>query len=183
MVLIKGDFVVLDVHGVGYRVFVSSVTLGKIAQREETELYIHTNVREDHIFLYGFETSDELGMFELLLSISGVGPKAGLGILTIATPGTIRSAIVKGDPTILTRVSGIGKKTAERVILELSSKIDELPGKDTEEEATVDQEVVDALMTMGYSAAEAREALEVVSDDVEDISEKIKLALKAMRKQ
>lgn len=180
--LIRDDYLFLDVNGVGYRVYASDVTLGRVAKKEEVELFIHTNVKEDHIKLYGFETMEELTLFEMLLSISGVGPKAGLGILTIASPGTIRNAIAKEDSSILTRVSGIGKKTAERVILELKSKIDDLPGKSTEKEAVMDQEVVDALIAMGYSASEAREALKAVPKEIEEISEKIKLALKAMKK-
>ena len=110
--LIKNGFILLDVQGVGYRVYVTDVALGKLAREDNAELYIHTSVKEDSIALYGFETLDELEIFELLLSISGVGPKSGLGILTIASPGTIRNAIVQEDPSILTRVSGIGKKTA-----------------------------------------------------------------------
>ncbi len=180
--LIKNGFILLHVQGVGYRVYATDVTLGKLARKDDAELYVHTNVKEDSITLYGFETLDELEIFELLLSISGVGPKSGLGILTIASPGTIRNAIIQEDSSILTRVSGIGRKTAERVILELKSKVDELPGKGTEAEATIDQEVIDALITMGYSAAEAREALKAVPEDVKEISEKIKLALKAMKK-
>ncbi|MEA1925631.1 MAG: Holliday junction branch migration protein RuvA [Patescibacteria group bacterium] len=179
--LIRNGFILLDVQGIGYRVYATDVALGKLARKDDAELYIHTNVKEDSITLYGFETLDELEIFELLLSISGVGPKSGLGILTIASPGTIRNAIIQEDSSILTRVSGIGKKTAERVILELKSKVDELPGKGTEAEATIDQEVIEALITMGYSAAEAREALKAVSKNAKEISEKIKLALKAMK--
>lgn len=180
--LIKDGFVVVDVRGVGYRVYVSEITLGKIIKKEELELYIHTNVREDHISLYGFVDQNELDMFEMLLSISGVGPKAGLAILTISTPSMIRRAIVQEDSSILTRVSGIGKKTAERIILELKNKIELVPGEEGEEDATEQQEVIDALIMMGYSASEAREALKAVPKDVTDISEKIKKALKGMKK-
>ncbi len=179
--LIYDGYVIIDVSGVGYRVFMTDVSLGKIAKKDEIKLFIHTNVREDHITLYGFEKADELEIFELLLSISGVGPKAGLGILSIATPATIKNAILKEDSTILTKVSGIGKKTAERVILELRNKIEDLPIKD-KKEAQTGQDVVEALMGMGYSAAEAREALRAVPKDVDDESEKIKFALKAMKK-
>ncbi len=120
-------YAIIDVGGVGYRVHMTDVNMGKAAKQQEVELYIHTHVREDHIMLYGFQSQEELGIFELLLSISGIGPKAALGILTIASPSTIKNAIVEGDSSILTRVSGVGKKTAERVILELRNKIDELP--------------------------------------------------------
>jgi len=178
---ITNGYAIIDVGGVGYRVHLSDVSMGRIAKQQEVELYIHTHVREDQITLYGFQSQDELGIFELLLSISGIGPKAALGILTIASPSTIKNAIVEGDSSILTRVSGVGKKTAERVILELKNKIDTLPMSD-KKEARADQEVVEALMAMGYSAFEAREAYRAVPKDAGDISEKIKHALKAMRK-
>ena len=110
--------------GIGYRVYMSDVNMGRIAKQREVELFIHTHVREDQISLYGFQSQDELGVFEMLLSISGIGPKAALGILAIASPATIKNAIVEGDSSMLTRVSGVGKKTAERVILELKNKIE-----------------------------------------------------------
>jgi len=179
---VRNGYVIIDVNGVGYRVFVSELTLGKIVKKEDVQLHIHTNVREDHITLYGFADQEELDMFEMLLSISGVGPKAGLAILTIASPAMIRKAILQEDSSILTRVSGVGKKTAERIILELKNKIAGIPGKKGEAEATGHQEVVDALMTMGYSAAEARQALKSVPKDVDDISQQIKLALQGMKK-
>ncbi len=178
--LIRKNFAIIDVKGVGYRVFLSEITLGKVSAKKETSLFIHTNVKEDHINLYGFEVLEELEMFELLLSISGVGPKAGLGILTIASPATLKSAIKKNDPGILTKVSGIGKKTAERIILELSNKIDSIIiiEDDTEEE----YEVIEALIGMGYSTGEAREANKKIPNDLVDISDKIKFALKSMKK-
>lgn len=178
---ITNGYAIISVGGIGYRVYMSDVNMGRIAKQQEVELFIHTHVREDQISLYGFQSQDELGIFEMLLSISGIGPKAALGILAIASPATIKNAIVEGDSSILTRVSGVGKKTAERVILELKNKIDELPMGE-KKEARADQEVVEALMAMGYSTFEAREAYKAVPKDVEDISEKIKHALKAMRK-
>lgn len=180
--LVRTGYVIIDVSGIGYKVFVSEITLGKIIKRQEVELFVHTDVKEDHISLYGFVEQDELDMFELLLSISGVGPKASLAILTISTPGMIRKAIVNEDSSILTRVSGIGKKTADRIILELKNKVEVLPGKEEEQDATSQQEVVDALISMGYSATEARQALKGVPKEVEDISEKIRLALQGMKK-
>ncbi len=175
------NFVVLDVNGVGYRVFLSEISLGKVAIKPEVSLFIHTNVKEDHIHFYGFELMEELEMFELLLSISGVGPKAGLGILTIASPATLKNAIKKGDPSILTKVSGIGKKTAERVVLELRNKVDSVMVSESEEVDT-DYEVVEALIGMGYSIGEAREANKSIPAEFTDISDKIKFALKSMKK-
>lgn len=179
--LVRKNFAIIEVSGVGYRVFLSEISLGKVSAKKEVELYIHTNVKEDHIHLYGFEAMEELEMFELLLSISGVGPKAGLGILTIASPATIKSAIKKGEPEVLTKVSGIGKKTAERVVLELRNKIDSIMISDDSEPET-EYEVIEALIAMGYSTSEAREANKSIPKELEDISEKMKFALKSMKK-
>jgi Holliday junction DNA helicase RuvA len=155
--------------------------LGSISKKEEAKLYIYTDVKEDHIRLFGFETAQEFEMFELLISISGVGPKAALGILTIANPPTIKNAILQEDSSILTRVSGIGKKTAERIILELSNKVDELPDVQ-KQEVQADQDLLEALVSMGYSVSEARQANKNIPKDITDISEKIKYALKEIRK-
>src|SRR3989339_820135 len=172
----RDNYVVVDVSGVGYKIFVTDFTMGKIAGKKEIELYTHTYVREDTLSLYGFLIPDELEMFELLISISGIGPKAAVGILSIAEPKTIRAAVISGDSSILTRVSGVGKKTAERVILELKNRIAELPGED-QREAKADSEAIEALVSLGYSVSQAREALKSVPKDEKDMSGRIKAAL------
>lgn len=179
-----GDkFIVLDVNGVGYKVFLTTYALGKIVGLEERiEIFIHTHIREDAMDLYGFLTMEELDMFELLISVSGIGPKAGLGILSIATPKTIKSAILNEDPSILTKVSGVGKKTAERVILELRNKITDMP-KDERENIISDSDAIEALISMGYSVTEARDALKLVAKDITDIGQRIKAALKNLGKK
>ena len=174
---LKNNYAVVDVNDLGYKVYLSAYTFGKVAGQEQIELHIHTYVREDTLALYGFLALEELEMFELLMSISGIGPKAALGILSIATPKTIKTAILNEDPSILTKVSGIGKKTAERVILELKNKVADISTGD-KEEATVDVDSIEALMTMGYSNAEAREALKDVPADMKDVGQRIKTALK-----
>lgn len=179
--LIRDNYTIVDVGGVGYKVQSTEVALGKIAMQQEVEFFVYTHVREDQLGLFGFLSMEELEMFELLISISGIGPKAALGILTIASPKAIKTAIIKEDPSILTRVSGVGKKTAERVILELQSKVGEMPEID-KQEAQTDQEVIEALMTMGYNIGEAREATKAIPQEISDISEKIKLALRSMKK-
>jgi Holliday junction DNA helicase RuvA len=176
---LKANYVVVDVHDVGYKVFLSNYTFGKVAGIENVELFIYTYVREDTLALYGFLTSEELDMFELLISISGIGPKAALGILSIATPKTIRTAILNEDPSILTKVSGIGKKTAERVILELKNKVADLTVSE-KEEVSVDVDAVEALISMGYSVTEARDALKLVPKDVKDIGQRVTIALKSL---
>ena len=179
---IRDNHVVVDVSGVGYKIHTTVYILGRVSGMENAEFFTHTYVREDALALYGFLTLEELEMFELLISITGIGPKAAIGILTIATPKTIKTAILNEDSSILTKVSGIGKKTAERVILELKNKVADLP-QGEKDEAVVDSDAIEALMTMGYSVAEAREALKLVPADTKDISQRIKLALKNLAKK
>lgn len=176
---LKDNYVVVNVNSVGYKVFLSIYSLGKVAGISEVSLFIHTYVREDTLALYGFLTIEEMEMFELLISISGIGPKAALGILSIATPKTIKTAILNEDPSILTKVSGIGKKTAERVILELKNKVADISVGD-KEEATIDVDAIEALITMGYSNTEAREALKNVPTDIKDVGARVKEALKGL---
>ena len=193
---LRDKYVVVDVNGVGYKIHVSEFTFGKIAGKpardasrlgrdaggEEIELYTHTYVREDSLDLYGFLKLEELEMFELLISISGIGPKAGIGILSIAEPKTIRAAVISGDSSILTRVSGVGKKTAERVILELKNRITELPGED-QRAARADSEAIEALTSLGYTLTQAREALKSVPKNIKNVSERVRMALKNLGKK
>lgn len=176
---LKSNYVVVDVRDVGYKVYLSAYTWGKVAKLEEVELFTYTYVREDILALYGFLNHEELEMFELLISISGIGPKASMGILSIATPKTIRTAILNEDPSILTKVSGIGKKTAERVILELKNKVADMTMGE-KEEVTVDMDAVEALVGMGYSVTEARDALKGVPKDIKDVGARIREALKGL---
>ncbi len=179
---IKGNSVILMVGGVGYQVFVSAYTLGKLAGQDQVLLHIHTHVREDQLALYGFLNEEELIMFELLISISGIGPKVALSILSIADVKTIRTAIVNKDPSILTRVSGVGKKTAERVIVELQNKVDSV-GIEDQASALAGQDAIEALTSLGYSVTEAREALKLVPADITDVGKRIRQALKNLGKK
>lgn len=179
---IDDGFAVVDVNGVGYKIFASPFTLGKMAGQSEVEFHTHTYVREDTLALYGFRTQEELKMFELLISVSGVGPKAGMGILAIADPKTIRTAVLNEDSSILTRVSGVGKKTAERVILELQNKVADLPLSDRKE-AMAGNDALEALVAMGYSSVEAREALKGVANNITDVGERVKAALRSLGKK
>ncbi|OGI22109.1 MAG: Holliday junction DNA helicase RuvA [Candidatus Moranbacteria bacterium RIFCSPHIGHO2_01_FULL_55_24] len=177
---IKGNSVILMVGGVGYQVAVTVYALGKLAGQDEVMLHIHTHVREDALLLYGFLDEEELHMFELLITISGIGPKVALSILSIADTKTIRTAIVNKDPSILYRVSGVGKKTAERVIIELQNKVEAVDLAD-QEGALADQEALEALTALGYSVTQARDALKQVPKEG-DISGRIRQALKNLGK-
>ncbi len=179
---VRDETIVLEVGGVGYQVFLTGVAVGRVVRLEEAQLWIHTYVREDQLTLYGFETIAELDFFKLLISVSGVGPKAALGILTIASVATLKQAILGDDPTILTKVSGIGKRTAGRVVLELKNKVKDLPvgeGEELTAEASEDWEALEALMAMGYSAAQARAALDKVPEEIKGLEGRIRAALKA----
>ena len=178
---VRGQLVTLLVGGVGYQVMLSSYTIGKLANQEQVTLHVYTHVREDALLLFGFLEREELDMFELLISISGIGPKVGLSILAIADPKTIRTAIVNRDPSILTSVSGVGKKTAERVIIELQNKVSEV---DIHEggAALADQEAIEALTALGYSIAQARDALKSLPAETQDIGTRIRMALQSLGK-
>jgi Holliday junction DNA helicase RuvA len=180
--LMHENYVIVDVSGVGYKVFVTVHALGQLAGKQNIELYIHTYVREDILALYGFVDISELEMFELLISISGIGPKAALGILAIADPKTISMAVLNEDSSILTRVSGVGKKIAQRVILELKNKIKDMPQHEKSQLET-DSDAFEALVAMGYSVSESREALKLISNDIKDVGERVKLALKSLGKK
>lgn len=179
---IRDSYIVVDVNGVGYKVFSTAYVLGKVAGKEDVNFFIHTYVREDILALYGFLTLEDLEMFELLISISGIGPKAAMGILTIADVKTIRTAILNEDPSVLTKVSGVGKKTAERVILELRNKISGL-SEGEKNDVMADSDALEALTSMGYSVSESREALKMVSLEIKDVGERVKLALKNLGKK
>lgn len=179
-VLSKGlHDLVVDVSGVGYGVLVAENTSAKAQQGEEVSLHVYTHVREQEISLYGFMDLKERQMFEMLIGVSGIGPKAALSILSVADVGALAAAILNKDISILTNVSGIGKKTAEKVVIELQGKVDGFALADASG-ALRDSKAVDALKSMGYSVGEARAALEGVDPEVKDVSERIKLALKSL---
>jgi Holliday junction DNA helicase RuvA len=172
------SFIILECAGVGYKVFITPVLLAQLKAGQQLGLVTHTYVREDQITLYGFPSLPELEFFELLLTVSGVGPKSALGIMSLASLDMIKSAIVSEDPSVFTKVAGIGRKTAERVIIELKDKL-----KDAEQRAPVAREhsdALDALTALGYSQQEARDALKSVPPDITNLQDKVKLALKKL---
>jgi Holliday junction DNA helicase RuvA len=151
------DHVIIELGGVGYRVAVSPALLGRLRPERETHLFVHHLVREDQQALFGFSLPEELAFFELLMTVSGVGPRLALAI-TAAHPVTrLQLAIVGDDVDVLTSVSGVGRKTAQRIILELKEKI-HAAGVAAGGGATTDSDVVAALESLGYTAGEARRA-------------------------
>jgi len=180
-IIFRGEkFIIIKTGGIGFKVFVlPDLNL----ENDEIKLFTYLNVKEDALTLYGFLNYKELELFELLISISGIGPKAGLGLLSLADTETIKVAIVKSDASVLTRVSGIGKKTAERVILELKNKIlisDIGDLEDKSKEISEHSDAIDALISLGYNAGEAKNALSKISPEVKDLGERVKMALREM---
>jgi Holliday junction DNA helicase RuvA len=172
------DYVILDVNGVGFRMRVPVSTLEMLGiQGNLAELYTHLHVREDDLSLFGFATQDELSLFELLLTVSGIGPKAALGVLSAATPNTVRVAIAQSNLDVLTGIPGIGKKMAQRLVLELKGKID-LTEAELGEVSPLDQEVIAALVNLGYSAAEAQRAARAVPPSEKVVEDRIRAALR-----
>lgn len=175
-------FVSLNVAGVGYKVFISPIISKKIPEiGQKVKLFTFLYVRENALDLYGFLDRKDEEFFELLISISGIGPKTGLGILSVASVSEIKSAIIKGDSTLLTKVSGIGKKTAEKIILELKNRIEILPSELSAAESE-DGEIIDALIGLGYKLSEAREIVRKLPKNVKGIEARVKEALKMIGK-
>jgi holliday junction DNA helicase RuvA len=173
--------VVLDVHGVGYKVFVTAQTADTLHEGKEYSLWTHLAVREDAQTLFGFPSKDELGFFELLISsVSGVGPKTALGILNVTTVSNIRRAVATGDTSHLTKVSGIGKKMADKIVVELKGKFDAELGTGISLRDEVD--ALEALKALGYKHNEAREALKEIDPSITDTGERVKKALKMLGK-
>lgn len=187
---LKADYCLLDVNGVGYRVFVAGSTRSKLRMNEETQLFTYMNVYQDGITLYGFASEDEYDIFQLLIGVSGIGPKVALGILSSITVDGLCKAIQNKQATVLTKLPGIGKKSAERLILELKDKVG-FATSDVEEVLTLDMEgaVGDdiiseaqaALVALGYNQAEIAPVLKKATK-CKTTEEIIKLALKQLNK-
>ncbi|OCB00252.1 Holliday junction branch migration protein RuvA [Clostridium beijerinckii] len=185
---INKDYVIVENSGIGYKIFTSGATMSSMPKNgEEIMLYLEQIVREDFIGLYGFDSKEELEMFKLLLTVSGVGPKAALSLLSISRVNNLKYAIMIGDEKHICRGVGIGKKTAARIILEIKDKLKpdelldssvEIDTKDNENFMAL-SEALSALIALGYSEKESESVLKKIdkNDSVENI---IKNALKAL---
>lgn len=179
VVIEKGiDAVILDVGGIGYEVTVNAADHGSVVMGEETQLHIYEQIREDAHNLYGFTNLPSKQFFEQLLSITGIGPKVAMNVLSAASLPQLQSAVAGGDPELLRGVAGIGKKTADRIMLELKGKVDAtgvvLPGGS----AGSSDPAYQALIGLGYKPAQAAEAVSQIPADVTNEQERVKLALK-----
>lgn len=177
----------VDVHGVGYRVYVPTTTRQQLIEGQEVTLFTCLNVREDAMQLYGFWTEDEYELFILLISVSGIGPKVGLGILSSMTPEAFKLAVINGQVQQLTKLPGIGKKSAERLVLELKDKLAKMTRISTAVPTAVQpigmrandavNEAVEALVSLGYAERDVAPVIEALDDGKRDVSALIKSAL------
>lgn len=174
-------YVVLDIGNLGYQVFLTTQTLEKNKKGDIASFFTHTHVREDILDLYGFETWEDLDFFNQLIDISGVGPRSALAVLSVAPLEEIKKAVVHGDPALLQQVAGIGKKTAERIIVELREKIKFTSDFDLTSLANIgDTQVIEALISLGYKEKEIRPIITKIPADITDLSLRIKEALRLL---
>ncbi len=175
----QGESVVIDVQGVGYCVRVPAAAL--LTEGMPISLHIHTAVRDDAIDLYGFAKEDELLFFRQLMTVSSVGPKTALSIMGVAEPSALKRAIAAGDAPTLTKVFGIGKKSAERIVVELRDKLQLETGYSGAAAGAIsDNDVIEALMALGYSAQECRAALKDIGNAGDSVKDRLGAALRRL---
>ena len=193
---LESDNVVIDDNGIGYNVMISGSTADKMPGIGSTvKIYTYTCVREDAFNLFGFLSRDELNFFKMLISVSGIGPKGGLAILSVMTPDDLRFAILAGDAKAISRAPGIGKKTAERLVLELHDKISSddivsgkigdgsVMGNAAEASGNSRDEAVAALVALGYGSSDALRAVRKAMADRPEISDDTEAILKSALKE
>jgi len=176
---IEDNAVVLESGGVGIRVFVPSVLRERLKTGEAAFLYTHLIVREDALTLYGFETQAERDLFALLLGVDGVGPKSALSVLSTLSLDAVRRAVFSEEVDLLSRVPGVGKKTAQKIVLYLQDRLKPLSGLEkVAAMSDVDSEVLAALTALGYSVVEAQTAIQSIPKDAPaEVEERLRLAL------
>jgi len=176
------DSLIINVGGIGFRVYVSGSTLSQLgAVKGKVSLYTHLHVREDNVSLYGFASSDELALFKNLISVSGVGSKVALALLSALNPEQLVMAITSGDSDLISQAPGIGKKMASRLVVELRGKLEKEWKEIALPLAPESTDVIAALTGLGYSLTEATKAISRLPDSGElSLEEKIKMALQQM---
>jgi len=180
---VGANYIEINVNNIGYKVFVIASILNKAKVGQEIEIFCYQNVREDAIELFGFGNREEQVMFEKLITVSGIGPKTALNALSVAKVDEIESAIISDDASVLTKISGIGKKTAERIVLELKNKykgLAEVGGRIIQSE---DADVIDALVGLGYSSEQARDVLRQIDKNIKGTEKKVKACLQLLSKK
>jgi holliday junction DNA helicase RuvA len=176
---VLSDSLVVQVGGVGLQIFVPAATRDRHRVSDNISLHTYLVVRQDMLTLYGFETREEREYFGLLLGVNGVGPKLSLGVLSVLSPDAIRRAVFHEQADVFSRVPGVGKKTAQKILLQLQDRISMVPGLEPMAVVSdLDTQVIDALTTLGYSVVEAQAAVQSIPRDTpQDIEERLRLAL------
>jgi len=177
---LKGTKAIVDVGGIGFIAHSTPTYLSKLKTGLTASFWTHTAVRENSIDLYGFETEEELRIFELLITVSGVGPKSGLAIISVAGVNSIEEAVATGDTSSLTKISGIGRKTAEKIVIELNGKL--VTTKKGDMRTNEDVDVFEALKSLGYKERDIQEVMKKLPKDLKGANEKIKHILKNLGK-
>jgi len=177
---IRDASVIIDVGGVGYQVYVTGPTLSELGNiGEVVELHTHLHVRENELSLYGFRSLGELDLFVMLIGVSGIGPRTALATLSAFSPQALRDALVQADTHLLTRIPGIGPKTAERLIFDLRDKVGSADDPRLASRMSADDaDVISALTSLGYSVLEAQNALRALPKDLQRLDERILAALR-----
>lgn len=188
---VGNGYVVIDNNGIGYNIMVSPRTISSLMTGEENvKLYTYTSVKEDSISLYGFISREELELFNLLISVKGVGPKVAVNILGSGSASTLTYAIMTGDEKLLSSIPGIGKKTAQMIVLELHGKLGKISTTSTpvniddlnsDENKSSKNEAVDALTALGFQRAQVTKAVDAVYESSLTVEELIKRALKVVK--
>jgi Holliday junction DNA helicase RuvA len=174
-------FIIINTGNIGYKVSVTEDISLHHKVGDEISLFIYTAVRENSIDLFGFPNTETLSFFELLLDVSGIGPRSALGIIALAPIDTIKRAVATGDVAYLNKVSGIGKKTAEKIIIELRDKLKNYKdSNDTPSTLREEGDILEALKSLGYSQNEARDALNKIPSSLVGTNARIKEALKIL---
>ena len=181
--LLDNPYTIINVGGVGYRVLLYNSLFSEIKLNDQIKLYTYTHVKEDALDLFGFLSLEDLKLFENLISVSGVGPKTASGLFSHGSRNEIVEAIIKGNVDFFTNVPRLGKKNAQKIIIELKNKMGSFEDLDLSEEGQkINSEVIAALKGFGFSTREAIEASKGIKDQGETITDKIKLALKQLGK-
>lgn len=173
------DSLVIEVGGVGVQVFVPAILRDELRLGEQVKLFTYLAVREDSLTLYGFSTAEEKEFFTLLLGVSGIGPKLSLAGLSTLNPDAIRRAVVAEQPEVFNRIPGVGKKTAQKILIHLQDKVQAVDGlAPVAAMDDTDTQVLEALVALGYSVVEAQSALQAIPKDApDDVEDRIRLAL------
>lgn len=178
VIQISDNAVTIDIAGIGFEVFITHDTASTLEPGHVIHLHTHFIVREDLMALYGFQNAEEKAMFIQFLGVGGIGPKSAMSILSTLSIDNIRRAIISEEPDFFGKVPGIGKKTAQKIIIHMQGKVPSLPGETYQKTSDTDDEVIDALINLGYSVVEAQAAVQALPKDTPDtIEDKLRLTL------